>query len=245
MARMRLDKFLGHAGFGSRKTLRTLIRQGCVTVNGQTAAKEDLSIDTAVDQVSINGEPVIHAPVIALMMHKPSGVLTATRDPWQSTVLDLIPDEYRHRDLSPVGRLDKDTTGLLLITDDGAAAHAMISPKHHFPKVYVAELDAPVDAADIAAFERGIELTDHTCLPSALTPLPGLPYRAQVVLHEGKYHQVKRMFGSRGKEVLHLHRAAFGSLTLPEDLAPGQCRLLTLDTWNRLRQEAGLPPLTD
>ena len=243
MARMRLDKLLGHAGMGSRKQLRGLIRQGHVMVNGQRVEDESLLVDTA-DEITVDSVPVRYSPVVALMMHKPEGVLTAARDAWQPTVMDLIDDDLRHRHLAPVGRLDKDTTGLLLITDDGIAAHALISPKHHVPKVYIAQLDVPVDSADQAAFAQGIELSDHHCEPAQLTPLPGLPYRAQVVLHEGKYHQVKRMFGKCGKTVLHLHRQSFGSLTLPEDLAPGQYRQLTLETWNALRQEAGLPPVS-
>lgn len=161
------------------------------------------------------------------MLHKPAGVLSATEDRSQPTVLDLLPPEMKRRGLFPVGRLDKDTTGLLLLTDDGPLAHGLLSPKKHVDKVYLARVDGQVDGADAAALAAGLTLGDGTvCLPAGLEPL-GDGSTCLVTLQEGKYHQVKRMLAARGKPVLTLHRLRMGPLTLDEGLKPGKWRFLT------------------
>ena len=161
-----------------------------------------------------------------VMLHKPAGVLTATEDSRQRTVLDLLPPELRKRGLSPVGRLDKDTEGLLLLTDDGELAHRLLSPKYHVDKRYFARVDGPLDQADVDAFAAGMTLGDGLmCLPAGLEPLA--EGTCIVTLREGKFHQVKRMLAARGKPVQALHRQTFGPLSLEPELLPGQCRLLT------------------
>ena len=175
-------------------------------------------------QVTVDGQAVAWAEHRYLMLWKPAGVLTATEDRRQKTVLDLLPAMYR--DLFPVGRLDKDTEGLLLLTDDGALAHRLLSPRHHVDKVYLAEVDGDVDAADVEAFGAGMVLEDGTrCLSARLERLgPGL---CRVTLREGKFHQVKRMLAQRGKPVLRLKRISMGPLQLDPGLAPGEFRPLT------------------
>lgn len=242
MSRMRLDRCLGRCGLGSRKELRALVRAGHVTVNGQIAQSESQPVNPEADDIQVDGLPIAYRKVVAILLYKPPGVLSATADLRQETVLDLLPEALRRRGVAPVGRLDKDTTGLLLLTDDGEAAHALISPKRHVDKVYVATLDAPVDPSDVTAFADGLQLSDFTAAPAGLKPLPGFPPRAEVTLREGKFHQVKRMFAARGKTVTALHRTRFGPQTLDESLKPGSYRLLTSEEWARLRQAAGLSP---
>jgi 16S rRNA pseudouridine516 synthase len=165
------------------------------------------------------------------MLHKPKGVISAARDPKTPTVMDLVPARLRRRGLFPVGRLDKDATGLLLLTDDGALAHALLSPRRHVPKRYLVTLRVPAGEDDVRAFAAGLHLPPaeghppEDCLPAALTILEGST--ARVVLREGKYHQIKRMFAARGNQVLALHREAMGELRLDEGLRPGECRELT------------------
>ena len=172
-------------------------------------------------------------------MHKPAGVLTATEDKRQPTVLNLIPETYRRRDLAPVGRLDKDTEGLLLLTDDGELTHRLLSPKYHVDKVYYARVDGVPDAADAAAFAAGLLLGDGLqCLPAKLELLGG--DACLVTLREGKFHQVKRMLASRGKPVLYLKRLAMGPLTLEDTLPAGQCRPLTEEEISALRCACGV-----
>ena len=167
------------------------------------------------------------APFVYVMLYKPEGLLSATEDRRQKTVLDLLPKELRRRGLFPVGRLDKDTTGLLLLTDDGALAHALLSPKKHVDKVYLARVEGRVDRSDISALAEGMTLGDGTrCLPAGLEPL-GDGSQCRVTLREGKYHQVKRMLAARGKPVLTLKRLSMGGLALDEELKPGEWRFLT------------------
>ena len=176
---------------------------------------------------------------IYLLLHKPAGVLTATEDKRQPTVLDLIPQEWRRRDLAPVGRLDKDTEGLLLLTDDGELTHRLLSPKYHVDKVYYARVEGVPDEQDAAAFAEGLLLGDGLqCLPAKLEPLGG--GECLVTLREGKFHQVKRMLASRGKPVQYLKRLAMGPLRLEPELAAGQCRLLTEEELFALRNVCGL-----
>ena len=187
----------------------------------------------------MDGVPLDTRTVRHLMLNKPAGVLTATEDGKQATVMELLPALYRACGCMPVGRLDKDTTGLLLLTTDGTLAHRLIAPERHVDKVYEAEVEGALEEADIAAFAQGIPLKDFTALPARLEILG--PGRGRVTVREGKYHQVKRMFGARGKPVLRLHRTAFGPLALDAGLAPGEYRELTEKEIAALYQAAGMP----
>lgn len=225
MAVSRLDKLIADSGAASRSEAKNLIRAGRVTVNGQIAVSaEDKFEDTVT--ICIDGAQISCSKVRYLMMYKPNGVLSATEDKTQRTVLDLLPKTLQRQGLFPVGRLDKDTTGLLLLTNDGDYAHRVISPKHHVPKKYRAAVDGVLDRTDIDAFASGLTLADGLeCLPAALEierPSVGV-----VTVYEGKYHQVKRMFASRGKHVTALHRFAVGGLTLDPALSPGEYKELT------------------
>ena len=220
MALTRLDKLIADSGFATRSEARALVRGGRVTVNGAPARSPEEKYDPATVELQVDGERLNCAPFRYFLLHKPAGVLSATEDARQQTVLDLLPPELRRLGLFPVGRLDRDTTGLLLLTNDGALAHRIISPKKHVPKVYRATVDAPLDAADIAAFARGLVLGDGTaCLPAELEI--HAPQVGMVTVYEGKYHQVRRMFAARGKTVTALHRVSVGPLFLPPALGPG------------------------
>lgn len=221
----RLDKLLSASGAYSRSEARMLIRAGRVDVNGAAARSPEEKYDAGA-AICVDGQPVTCARFRYVMLHKPAGVLSATEDRTQKTVLDLLPRELQRLDLFPVGRLDKDVTGLLLLTNDGALAHRLTGPKHHVPKVYRAALDADVDEADAAAFREGLVLSDGTvCRPAEL--LRDGARRALITVYEGKYHQVKRMFAARGKHVLALHRLRMGPLALDDTLFAGQWRELT------------------
>lgn len=222
----RLDKRLAATGLWSRKEARELIRAGRVTVEGAVcrAPEEKVEEDTP---VAVDGALVgAHRPVY-LMLHKPAGVVSATDDPRQPTVLSLLPPQYRAMGLFPTGRLDKDTEGLLLLTNDGPLAHRLLAPKRHVDKVYYVEVDGVLDRADVAAVEGGITLADgYRCLPGELELLPG-ERSAYITLREGKYHQIKRMMAARGKPVTYLKRMRFGPLTLDPELEKGGWRALT------------------
>jgi len=235
----RLDALLASRQFGSRKEALSLIKAGAVAVNGARALQGGHKVDLARDIVMVRGAPVCMEEHIYIMLHKPSGVISAARDPSAKTVLDLLPKHLKRRGLFPAGRLDKDTTGLLLITDDGALAHALLSPRRHVEKVYLATLREPARPEDIQAFAAGMHLPaedghpQETCMPALLEILPG--NLAHVILREGKYHQVKRMFHAVGNEVLALHRERLGPLRLDESLEPGECRELTAEEIEMLR----------
>ena len=236
----RLDQALAARGFGSRKEIHALVRAAQVQINCLPAHDAAQKIDLESDQVTVQNEAVNLQEYVYIMLHKPPGVVSAARDPQAPTVLDLLPANLYRRGLFPAGRLDKDTTGLLLITDDGALSHALLSPRRHVPKTYLAELERPVLPADIKAFAAGIHLPaaeghpPEDCLPAELEILENS--RARIVLHEGKYHQVKRMFAARGNRVLSLHREAMGTLRLDEALVLGACRELTGEEVEGLRR---------
>ena len=227
----RLDKLLTQSGLYSRSEARELIRSGRVSVDGETLRRPEVKAaeDAA---VFVDGEEVNCSLCRYFMLNKPAGVLSATDDRSQPTVLDLLPREIRALGLFPVGRLDKDTTGLLLLTNDGDFAHRVISPKHGVVKTYLAVTASPVDAEDVRAFREGITLADGTrCLPAVLEPLDGC--RCRVLVSEGKYHQVKRMLAACGKPCTALERTAVGALELDPELPRGG--------WRELRQfETGL-----
>ena len=227
MSQERLDKLLSSTGRWSRKEIRELVRQGRVLADGRPAARPEEKLDPEAAVIQVDGERVDCAPFVYIMLHKPAGLLSATQDRRQKTVLDLLPGHLRRRGLFPVGRLDKDTTGLLLITDDGALAHELLSPRKHVDKVYLARVEGRVDASDAAALAEGMTLGDGTqCLPAGLEPLEDGSC-CLVTLREGKYHQVKRMLAARGKPVLELKRLSMGNLVLDEGLKPGEWRFLT------------------
>ena len=236
MAQQRLDKIIASTGRYSRSEVKTLVREGRVLVDGRIAASAEDKCDPLTARISVNGEELFYREHTYVMLHKPAGVLSATEDGRGETVLDLLAPEYRKIGLFPVGRLDKDTEGLLLLTDDGALAHDLLAPKKHVDKVYFARTDGALDDADCKAFEQGITLGDGLeCLPAKLEILEsGAQSEALVTIHEGKFHQIKRMFKSVGKEVIYLKRLSMGNIKLDESLEKGQCRKLTEEEIKKL-----------
>jgi len=224
---MRLDKYLAEMGAGTRKEIGKAVRAGRVTVNGQTVKNAAMQV-TAEDEVSMDGVPVEYEEYVYYMLNKPAGVISATEDARERTVLDLISERQR-KGLFPVGRLDRDTEGLLLITNDGGLAHRLLSPRHHVDKVYYARLDGPVGEAEKALFAQGLKVDETlTALPAELEILePATEVR--VTIREGKFHQVKRMFEAVGREVLYLKRLSMGPLALDESLPKGDYRRLTAE----------------
>lgn len=223
----RLDKLISASGLFSRSEARDAIRAGRIAAGGIVITRPEEKVDSGA-LITVDGEPIRTDARRCLMLDKPAGVLTAARDPRQDTVLDLVPGEYSRLGLQPVGRLDKDTTGLLLLTNDGELAHRVISPKSSVVKTYLAGTDGDTDEADVVAFRYGIILQDGTrCLPAGLEPLGS--GRCLVRVQEGKYHQVKRMLAARGKRVLTLRRIAIGALHIDASLGPGKMRELSGD----------------
>ena len=224
METVRFDRLAARSGQISRREVRGLLRMGRLTADGAVPASPEQKVrEDAV--VCLDGVPLNCAAARCFLLHKPAGVLSATEDRDQPTVLDLLPVELRRLGLFPAGRLDKDTTGLLLLTNDGPLAHRVVSPKHRVPKVYLAEVDGVLDGRDAAAFASGIVLGDGSaCLP-ALLELAGSSL-GRVTVYEGKYHQVKRMFAALGKPVRSLHRERVGGLDLSGCPAPGDWREL-------------------
>ena len=221
----RLDKLLAGTGKWSRREVKALVRQGLVRVDGRLAASAEDKLDPAAAIITVAGETISLRRFTYVMLHKPAGVLTATEDRKQPTVLDLLPPELRRIGLAPGGRLDKDTEGLLLLTNDGELAHRLLSPRYHVDKRYLARVDGELSAADTEAFARGMTLGDGLeCLPAGLEVLPDRV--CIVTLREGKFHQVKRMLAARGAPVLYLKRLSMGPLTLDDSLAAGAYRLL-------------------
>lgn len=226
----RLDKVLSNLGYGSRKELKAFVRKGNVQVNGTVVKDSGTQVDPEKDKILVNGEEIYYRKYIYLMMNKPAGVISATHDNRDETVVDLLYAEHQVFEPFPVGRLDKDTVGLLLLTNDGELNHKLISPKWHVDKVYYAEINAPVTEDDIKAFEKGITLDDgYKCMSAKLVVLENFEESAkiEVTIQEGKYHQVKRMFEARGKKVEYLRRMKFGRLDLDESLEEGEYRELT------------------
>lgn len=237
MAQERLDKLLSSTGCWSRREVKELIRQGRVRLNGRLAARPEEKCDPERAELCVDGQAVDCAPFVYLMLHKPRGILSATEDREQGTVLDLLPERLKRRGLFPVGRLDKDTEGLLLLTDDGELAHRLLSPRYHVDKVYYARTEGTVTLEDVAALAEGLLLGDGLrCLPAKLEILDE-EGGCLVTLQEGKYHQVKRMLASRGKPVRYLKRLSMGPLKLDAELAPGEWRALTPQEVDVLREE--------
>lgn len=225
----RLDKFLCSQGTCTRSEAGRLIRTGRVTVDGKVCRSPADKIDPAAVTVTVDGKAISYAAHVYWMLNKPAGILCVSRDPKAPTVVDLLPPEQRRRGLFPAGRLDKDTHGLVLLTDDGELAHAMLSPRRHVPKTYRAVLDKPLTEEAAEAFRAGPALEDGTqCLPAQVEVLEeGDRPLVEVVIYEGKFHQIKRMFAAVGCHVEWLKRVAMGDLLLDESLPEGAARPLT------------------
>lgn len=232
---MRLDRWLVTLGVGSRSQVQKLIRQGGVTVDGVVITDPGRTCDTAAS-LTLHRQPLDGRLVRHVMLNKPAGLLTAARDKKQPTVMDLLPPVYAAIGCMPVGRLDKDTTGLLLLTCDGELNHRLLAPTRHVNKTYLARVDAPLTAQDVTAFAQGLHLSDFDAKPAVLEILE--PTLGRVTVQEGKFHQVKRMFTAVGREVVQLHRETFGSLHLDESLPQGQWRELTEDELHGLYADA-------
>lgn len=231
MPTQRLDKIISLNCSVSRRDARKLIKDGMVRVNGQTALRAETAVDTGTDEIAVDGFDFTLREHIYIMMNKPAGVISASDDKNKTTVVDLVPDELRRRSMFPAGRLDRDTTGLIIITDDGAFTHRLLSPSHHVYKRYIAKLDLPLNEESVKTLEEGILLEDGTkCLPARVKTFKkdGTPY-AQIEIREGKYHQVKRMTAACGSHVEELRRVKIGALCLDESLVPGGCREMTAE----------------
>ena len=229
---MRLDKYLSDMGAGTRSELKKEIKKGNVSVDG-TVIKDPGCTVTASSHVTLRGSEIIYEEFVYYMLNKPAGIISASEDGREQTVVDLI-EEPKRKDLFPVGRLDRDTEGLLLITNDGALSHRLLSPKHHVDKVYFARVSGILNESHTEEFRAGITLPDGLeCLPADLKILSVSPdessSEAEITIREGKFHQVKRMFSAIGAEVTYLKRLSMGPLTLDSSLAPGEYRRLTSD----------------
>ena len=228
---MRLDKFLVACAIGSRTEVKNFLKTGRVTVNGKKEKSAKLQIDEGTDEIHFDGEKLDYEEFVYYMMNKPQGVISATEDPKHKTVLDLMDDYARAKEVFPVGRLDIDTHGLLLLTNDGKLAHALLSPKRHVDKTYLVQAKGIMTDADVETFSQGIPLKDFTCQPAKLELVSIDTEKEQslvrVTIAEGKFHQVKRMVAYCGKEVVDLQRLTMGTLTLDEDLKRGEWRRLT------------------
>lgn len=226
--RLRLDKYLADMGIGTRAEVKKLISKGMVQVNGETVKRPEIKLNTETDVVCCHGRTVGYEEYEYYMLNKPAGIISASEDRKEKTVVDLISSRKR-KDLFPVGRLDRDTEGLLLITNDGELAHRLLSPKKHVDKVYYAKVEGKVTEEDIRHFAEGIDIGEgHLTLPADLKILEsGEISRIELTIREGKFHQVKRMFHAVGKGVLYLKRLKMGSLILDETLTPGEYRALT------------------
>lgn len=221
----RLDKIIASQTEYSRKDVKYLALNKKLTVNGEIVRRSDIKVDPEKDEIAINGKPMLVKKYVYLILNKPEGYISATEDKSQATVLELIPEEFKCRDVFPVGRLDKDTTGLMILSDDGEFAHNILAPKKHVEKEYEVTVDIKVTEEMKQGFLEGVDLNDGVC-KTAILEITG-DYTANVALTEGRYHQIKRMFGCFGAKVVKLHRTRMGKLVLPNDLEVGDSRELT------------------
>ena len=235
----RIDKVLSNLGHGTRKEVKALLKKGKVEIDGIIISDSATKIDPEKAVIKVSGEEIKYRKYIYLIMNKPAGVVSATVDNHDETVIDLIDEEYQAFKPFPIGRLDKDTVGLLLITNDGELNHKLIAPKNHVDKVYYAEINKLVEASDVAAFKKGVVIDDgYKCMPAVLEILNADENGSEVMvtIQEGKFHQVKRMFESVDKSVVFLRRISFGPLKLDENLCEGQYRELSEEEINLLKQ---------
>ncbi|MCX8130540.1 MAG: rRNA pseudouridine synthase [Clostridia bacterium] len=225
----RLDKILGNFGYGTRKEIKQAVKNGVIKVDGIAVKDSSMHVDPKCSVIEINGEILNYREFVYVMMNKPDGVVSATYDNKLRTVIDILPEEFRCFELFPVGRLDIDTEGLLILTNDGQLAHELLSPKKHVSKKYYALIEGKVTEEDVSAFKGGVILDDgYKTLPGNLTILkPDQFSEIELVIYEGKFHQVKRMFEAVGKRVKYLKRIEMGRLKLDEEIAAGKCRELT------------------
>ncbi len=235
--KQRLDKLLSNFGFGTRTEIKSAVKKGLVTVDGQIVKDSSVHVDPALSTIVMNGIKLEYRKYIYLMMNKPQGVISATTDTRQKTVFDIMPEEYKCFDLFPAGRLDIDTEGLVLMTNDGQLAHEILSPKKHVTKQYYAKVLGIVDQADVEAFKEGVTLDDgYETLPARLEIIKSDEIsEIKLSIVEGKFHQVKRMFEAVGKKVVYLKRLSMGQLRLDESLALGECKELTEEDVELLR----------
>ncbi|HFM9803375.1 TPA: pseudouridine synthase [Streptococcus pneumoniae] len=236
---MRLDKFLVACAVGSQTEVKNLLKAGRVTVNGKKEKSAKLQIDEKIDEIRFDGQVLEYEEFVYYMMNKPKGVISATEDPKHRTVLDLLDDLARSKEVFPVGRLDINTHGLLLLTNDGQLAHVLLSPKRHVDKTYLAQVKGIMTQEDVETFAEGIPLKDFTCKPAILELVSIDTEKNQsqirVTIAEGKFHQIKRMVGYCGKEVVDLQRLTMGTLVLDENLERGEWRRLTKEELEILR----------
>ena len=227
--KMRVDKLLSNVGVASRAELKKYCKQGLISVNGKVINNPGVQVDSESDDIRFNGEKIVYREFVYIMLNKPDGYISATFDKYDPIVLDLIDQSYLVFEPFPVGRLDKDTEGLLVLTNDGQLAHRVLSPKKHVPKTYYAIIQGKVTEEDILAFEKGVILDDgYETMPSQLKILKSDDMsEIELTIHEGKFHQVKRMFESVGKKVVYLKRLSMGKLKLDESLGLGEYRELT------------------
>lgn len=235
----RLDKLIANSGTLSRKEVHRLIRAGAVKVNGITTKDRGFCVDPENVSVTVNGEEFILRKYVYIMLNKPEGIVSAARDDREKTVIDLVPEEYKKKNLFPAGRLDRNTTGFVLITDDGDYAHSILSPKNHVEKTYEARLAEPIDGAALDKIADGITLGDGTeCLPAKLKVLEdGENPLIEVKICEGKYHQIKRMFAAAGNAVIGLKRVQIGGLPLDENLGEGECKILSAEEVRLIKEK--------
>lgn len=222
----RIDKILALTLNASRTDVKAYIKKGLVQVNGKVVKDSGLKVSED-DAITYNGKQLIYNKYVYIMMNKPKGVISASEGRSEKTVIDILPDDMKRKNLFPAGRLDKDTTGFMLITDDGDFAHKILSPKNHIAKTYIATLDEPFTEQMVVDFEKGVELKDELCMPARLEALNGDHKKAVVEIKQGMYHQIKRMFKKYGITVLELERIKMGNLPLDSNLALGECRFLT------------------
>ena len=227
--KMRVDKLLSNVGVASRAELKKYCKQGLISVNGKVINNPGVQVDSESDDIRFNGEKIVYREFVYIMLNKPDGYISATFDKYDPIVLDLIDQSYLVFEPFPVGRLDKDTEGLLVLTNDGQLAHRVLSPKKHVPKTYYAKIQGKVTEEDILAFEKGVILDDgYETMPSQLKILKSDDMsEIELTIHEGKFHQVKRMFESVGKKVVYLKRLSMGKLKLDESLGLGEYRELS------------------
>lgn len=231
MAILRLDKFLSSQLNISRTDAKKMLRQKGVTVNGASVVKGEFQLDTVKDTVAVNGKILEYKEYVYIMLNKPKGVVSATEDSDDVTVIDILPDALKRNGLFPAGRLDKNTTGFVLITDNGAFAHDILSPAHHVPKTYIVDVEREVTPEEFRLFTDGMLIGDELFKPAKLRFLEinteNNAYRYEIIIVEGRYHQIKRMFGSTGNPVIELERIAIGNLFLDRSLEPGEAKELT------------------
>jgi len=235
---MRLDKALANQGFGSRKVVKKFIRKGLVAVNEETVKDGSMKVNPEIDQITVNGQLLKYRKYIYLMLNKPIGVVSATRDPVEKVVIDLLDPEYQKFSLFPAGRLDKDTEGLILLTNDGDLSHRLLSPKNEVEKVYEAKIRGQVTEDDVEQFQNGIELKDGYVTKSANLEILNSSHlsHVKITIKEGKYHQIRRMFAALGKKVVELKRLQLGPLKLDPLLKQGEYRELTENEIMQLRE---------